>query len=141
GRDPPYWLAPVWSLAIEEQFYLTFPLLVRRLDRRHLAYALGALFVLAPVARTATLVALPSLDRIQYLFTLCRTDAIAAGCAIALVMRWRSVATLRRPARAVAAAAAAIALCTGLDRTSTFGRVAGYSVVAAGMAAIVLATL
>ena len=141
GRDPPYWLAPVWSLAIEEQFYLSFPLIVRWLDRRRLVHVLLGLFALAPLARAVLLVVAPDADRIQYLFTPCRTDAIAAGCLLALAMRWRGVTALRRPAVVVAGIAAAIAIATGLDRTTTYGRVAGYSVVAIGMAAIVLATL
>jgi peptidoglycan/LPS O-acetylase OafA/YrhL len=137
GLDPPYWLAPVWSLAIEEQFYLTFPLLVRRLDRRQLARVLGTLIVLAPVVRAVTFALWPERERIQYLFTLCRLDAIAAGCGLALIASSQRFAQLRGAFAAIASAAGLVALAYGLDRTTPFGRIAGYSAVALGLAGVV----
>jgi len=142
GRDPPYWLAPVWSLAIEEQFYLTFPLVVRwsepeRLGRRLIMVALVALGV-----RIVTTAMIPDRERIQYLFTLCRLDTIALGCWLAVFVRsekyqaWR--ATLPRVLPLVLAGSAAVALATRLDRTTWFGRTFGYTVVAIGFAALVL---
>jgi peptidoglycan/LPS O-acetylase OafA/YrhL len=136
GRDPPYWLAPVWSLAIEEQFYLTFPHVVRRLDPRRLARVLAGLIVLAPLLRAAAVLEWPGRERIEYLATPCRLDAIAAGCLLAIVATAPRFAALRRPLALVAVAAAAIAVATGLDRTTAFGRIAGYSVVAIGFAAL-----
>ena len=139
GKDPPYWLAPVWSLAIEEQFYLSFPWLVRALDRQRLAKVLVGFIALAPLVRIAGLRAFPQLDRFQYQFTLCRFDTIAAGCLLALVVRMPAEAQPRQRTLAlVVAAAAAVSIVTGLDRTTTFGRTFGYSVVALGFAAAVL---
>ncbi len=142
GKDPPYWIAPVWSLAIEEQFYLSFPWLVRALDRRQLTTVLCGALVLAPIVRTGALLAFPQLDRFQYQFTVCRIDTIAAGCLLALVIRMPAPAQPRQLTLAViAAAAVAISIATGLDRTSTFGRTLGYSVVALGFAALTLAVV
>jgi peptidoglycan/LPS O-acetylase OafA/YrhL len=45
------WLAPTWSLAIEEQFYLFLPLLVRTLSERKLLWAVLASILAAPVFR------------------------------------------------------------------------------------------
>src|SRR5204863_3384002 len=45
------WLSPTWSLAIEEQFYLTLPLLVRWVPPRRLWVALLGLFLLGPASR------------------------------------------------------------------------------------------
>jgi peptidoglycan/LPS O-acetylase OafA/YrhL len=141
GIDPPYWLAPLWSLAIEEQFYLTFPHVVRRLDRRSLVCVLVAMIALAPVFRVLTLVEWPDKDRLQYLFTPCRVDAIAAGCLLGVLATSPRFGELRQPFAAVVLAAAVVAVMTGLDRTTVWGCVGGYSVVALGFAALVGAVL
>ena len=142
GHNPPYWLAPVWSLAIEEQFYLTFPLLVRRVDPKRLASWLIGIALLALVTRIVTTSLIPDRERIQYLFTLCRLDTIALGCLLALFVRSERYAAVRarlpRLLAQVLAACGAILLATQLDRTSWFGRTFGYSVVAVAFATLVL---
>jgi peptidoglycan/LPS O-acetylase OafA/YrhL len=47
----PEWLAITWSLAVEEQFYLLLPVLVRWLDGRARAALLVTLVLIAPLAR------------------------------------------------------------------------------------------
>ena len=142
GRDPPYWLAPVWSLAIEEQFYLTFPLLVRWAEPRHLVRWLVAIALGSVAVRIATTAIAPDRERIQYLFTLCRLDTIAVGCLIAVFVRserylaWRT--RLPRVLVPVVGVAAAVMIWTQLDRTTWFGRTFGYSVLAVGLGALVL---
>ena len=142
GHNPPYWLAPVWSLAIEEQFYWTFPLLVAAVAPKRLAGWLFAFAGLALVTRIATTIAFPDRERVQYLFTLCRIDTIAAGCLLAVLVRWPGFATLRerlpRWLGPIAGSAAIVLLATKLDRTTTFGRTAGYSILAIAFAALVL---
>ena len=142
GHNPPYWLGTVWSLAIEEQFYWTFPLLVAAVAPHRLARWLFAFAGLALATRIATTIAFPDRERIQYLFTLCRLDTIAAGCLLAVLVRWPRFAALRdrlpRWLAVIAGSAALVALATKLDRTTTFGRTAGYSVVALAFAALVL---
>jgi peptidoglycan/LPS O-acetylase OafA/YrhL len=141
GHDPPYWIAPVWSLAIEEQFYLTFPVLVHAVEPRRLARWLFAFAAIALVTRIVTTVAVPDRERIQYLLTPCRLDTLATGCLIALFVRrpgFESTARLSRPLAAVLGIATAVAVATHLGRTSWFGRTLGYSVVALGCGALVL---
>jgi peptidoglycan/LPS O-acetylase OafA/YrhL/lysophospholipase L1-like esterase len=137
----PYWLGPVWSLAIEEQFYLTFPWLVYFLDRRKLTYVLVAMIALAPAIRLGTMLALPDQERVQYLFTLCRVDTIAVGCLLAVIVRTVDIERCRESARLVAFCAipsvVVLAIASGLERTSPFDRVFGYSLVAIGCVSVV----
>jgi|GEM_PF-102064 len=141
GHDVPYWLAPVWSLAIEEQFYLTFPLLVAAVSRKRLAQILVGMMIAAPLIRLGFMIAMPTQERIQYLFTLCRIDTIAIGCLLAIAVRavdlQRYRVRIAKLTGGVFAVAAVIAIATGLDRTTMFGRTLGYTVVALGCASIV----
>jgi len=45
------WLSPTWSLAVEEQFYLLSPLLIRWLSRKALYIALISMILAAPLFR------------------------------------------------------------------------------------------
>ncbi|HLL21510.1 MAG TPA: acyltransferase [Kofleriaceae bacterium] len=140
-HDVPYWLAPVWSLAIEEQFYLTFPLLVAVVSPRRLGPVLVALIIAAPLIRVGTMLVAPDRERIQYLFTLCRLDTIAVGCLLAVIFRRIELAKHRdmivRNAAIIICVGALFAIGTGLDRTTPIGRTLGYTVVAFGCASIV----
>ncbi len=141
GNHVPYWLAPVWSLAIEEQFYLTFPWLVYFLDRRRLTIVLVAMIMLAPVIRLATMLAMPDHERVQYLMTPCRIDTIAMGCLLAVIVRsvdlqrWRDTAMIL--ALGTVPCVIVLGIASGLDRTSPFDRVFGYSLVGMGCASVV----
>jgi peptidoglycan/LPS O-acetylase OafA/YrhL len=75
-----------WSLAIEEQFYLTWPILVLVLSRRRLIALCCALFVLALAWRSALIVAGASPITISVL-TPGRLDALATGAFVALLAR------------------------------------------------------
>ena len=45
------WMAPTWSLAVEEQFYLLLPLIVRLTEIRRLPYIAGSAILAAPAYR------------------------------------------------------------------------------------------
>lgn len=51
GALARHWFSPTWSLAVEEQFYLVSPLLVRWLSRKTLFAVLIAIVVAAPFFR------------------------------------------------------------------------------------------
>jgi peptidoglycan/LPS O-acetylase OafA/YrhL len=78
----------LWSLAIEEQFYLVWPLLVRMCSTRQLLWWSGGLMLVAPLVRAFTLSAAdyPA----TYVFTLCRLDALAAGAVVAVLFGSRT---------------------------------------------------
>jgi peptidoglycan/LPS O-acetylase OafA/YrhL len=85
----------LWSLAIEEQFYLVWPLLVRMCSTRQLLWWSGGLMFVAPLVRAFTLSAAdyPA----TYVFTLCRLDALAAGAVVAVLFgsrTWQDAAGL-----------------------------------------------
>jgi peptidoglycan/LPS O-acetylase OafA/YrhL len=87
NAPPSFWaLSPYWSLALEEQFYLFWPLLVLKLSARQLAWLCLGMMVLAPVARLLTLQAFPSAEAAEAVFMLPlnRMDVLAGGALIAL---------------------------------------------------------
>ena len=85
--DPrPVWeLGHLWSLSIEEHFYLVWPVALLLLPTRWLLGAVVGWLVAVPAARLAMLVFVPDqLERVE-LWTLFRVDSIAAGCLLALL--------------------------------------------------------
>ena len=76
-------LGHFWSLAVEEQFYLTWPLLVAVFSRRLLRLCLTVAGV-ALVGRLGLLLMGASRDAV-YLFTVCRMDALVLGAAAAML--------------------------------------------------------
>lgn len=74
-----------WSLAVEEQFYLFWPLVVRRLSAKRLFQACLALAVLSMVLREVMVLAAVS-PEVIYSITPCRLDALALGAALAALL-------------------------------------------------------
>jgi peptidoglycan/LPS O-acetylase OafA/YrhL len=149
----------VWSLCIEEHFYLVWPWVLRRCGtRKCLRIALGVvIFVL--IYRTMLYgwlnwghlgsPSLGSLDRIYY-GTDTRIDAILLGCATALALREASLhAFFQRLAdwrwftsAAVVAALIAFAWATGgAFKGGWRGATVGFSLMAVATAAVLLAVL
>ena len=86
----PYQLARTvghfWSLAIEEQFYLCWPLVVFLTTRAQARRIALVTVILSPIVRVAALSAGVSGDAV-YHFTPFRLDGLAAGAFIALSLR------------------------------------------------------
>ncbi len=99
-------LSHFWSLAVEEQYYLCWPLVVSLLPQRALVGLCGGLVLLVPVARVAGyLLGVPDIG--LYILTPFRLDGLAAGSLLALV-----VPGLREPRRYVPHALATLFLST-----------------------------
>lgn len=80
------WIAgPLWSVSIEEQFYLLWPPLVARLSRRHVAFAAVLMIGVANLTRVVMLLA-HCRDSHIYFNTFVRLDAIAGGILLAALM-------------------------------------------------------
>jgi peptidoglycan/LPS O-acetylase OafA/YrhL len=90
----------LWSLAVEEQFYLVWPMLVMLSGRRFPLVALG--IVLAAPAVRFGMYAYGLDPEYLYNFTIARADAFAVGALVAVIARrpswtevaWRSQRTL-----------------------------------------------
>jgi len=94
--SPPDYFIPMWSLHVEEQFYLVLPLLVLYLTRANLRRVLIAAVFLAPAIRGLLDWSHPDLPLLQFMLFPCRMDSFALGGLLAVVRldqdtlkRWR----------------------------------------------------
>ncbi|HWF12929.1 MAG TPA: acyltransferase, partial [Candidatus Acidoferrales bacterium] len=83
-----WWFSSTWSLAVEEQFYLIAPLLVRYLSKRSLATVLVLVTLGAPMLRFAVRNYCSEGPWLAYRLMPCRADALALGMLAALI--WNS---------------------------------------------------
>ncbi len=96
GRFGTVMLMVTWSLAIEEQFYLTIPLLIRRLALPLLTVVLAGIVVAAPLLRTALLLWSAHGQFADYVLMPCRADALSLGVLAAIVVRSRHWESIQR---------------------------------------------
>ena len=103
-------LGHTWSLSVEEQFYLFWPLLLLLLGTRGASRVALVLIVAAPAARIATYLWTPQLRPTITAVLHLRVDALMIGCWAALERRHQSkwIDLLSRPAVGLFAAAAAV---------------------------------
>ena len=74
----PSGLNPTWSLAVEEQFYIIFPLVALFFRKRYLLYVVFMLIVLAPIFRESM-----SNFYQKYTLIICRMDSLLLGVLVA----------------------------------------------------------
>ena len=84
-----YWgtVTHIWSLAVEEQFYLVWPLVVLLAPRRLLPWAIGAMVVVALVTRTVLTVGTDMWADGIGIVTPAVLDALGLGALLALLGR------------------------------------------------------
>ena len=82
-----YFMSPTWSLAVEEQFYLVSPLVIRFLSVRRLTQVLIGCVVCAPILRYLVYAYFPNGVDKSYVLMPCRADTLAMGMLAAVVWR------------------------------------------------------
>jgi peptidoglycan/LPS O-acetylase OafA/YrhL len=143
------WQAQTWSLAVEEQFYLMLPLIIRFVPRKSLAHALVALVVAAPISRLLLfLLAGESALVADAVLLPCRMDCLLLGVLCAYLLRephWRKVLSESIPALKWFAAIllGLLLLCANRGRgfNSVFMAVPGLTLIAALYAILLLIVL
>lgn len=81
-------LGHFWSLAVEEQFYLLWPLVVFTVNRKALVWVCLGLILFSPAFRFyLTLVDVEHYKLTAYVWTPARLDALAMGALLALAVR------------------------------------------------------
>lgn len=118
---------PSWSLAIEEQFYICWPLVVFFCRRETLLKICAGMFFGSMLIRVV--LELLGLTYVAMNFTPCRVDGLAVGAAIALIARGpRGIGSLVRPAKIVTPlAVVAIAVLLVVMKQLGYRRGPGYS--------------
>jgi peptidoglycan/LPS O-acetylase OafA/YrhL len=149
GSFDPLVLGVTWSLAVEEQFYLTLPLLVRFVPRRRLVPVLVAIAMLAPLWRTLALCFLPRGGIVGYVSMPMRADSLLAGVFAAILIRtndaWAMVERRRGWIKIAVLVLAAAGLCAMALNATRIGSplmsTVGYSGIALFYALVLLLAL
>jgi peptidoglycan/LPS O-acetylase OafA/YrhL len=134
-------LGHLWSLAVEEQFYLIWPFCVVCLSRRGLAILAATLALGALLLRVRYVVAFGPADLLS-LLTVTRADGLALGAFAAVLLSQGATRVRVRAACGVALLSLTI-FCAGIaacwSHQPEFFQTAGFSLLALAFAAVVFA--
>lgn len=83
----PLLYGPLWSLAVEEHFYLLWPALVRTVSPRRLVLMLAAIFLITPLFREMGFALARHPHNFVSLYTWSNLDGLALGALLAIYVR------------------------------------------------------
>ncbi|MEO8662410.1 MAG: acyltransferase [Bryobacteraceae bacterium] len=139
--DPPHRiLEHLWSLSVEEQFYLIWPLLLVALTRRKAIYVCAAVVILCPMFRALAWDLNVNRTLIPRRFELI-ADCLAFGCLLALCEASLRRSTLFR--RVITDLGASLACCAMLatvliERFRPETMIVGRTIVSCGAAIVIM---
>ena len=85
-RAGRWFLAHCWSLSLEEQFYLLWPLSMKFFSRWANLWIATGVILLSPISRVATYILWPQMRSHLSIMLHTRLDAIMTGCLLALII-------------------------------------------------------
>ena len=85
-----HWYGPLWSLAVEEHFYMIWPFVVRRCTPSKLMIFAGAVCIASPFLRILNLIGSPVPQHFASLYTWFNLDGLSLGALLAIWLRMPS---------------------------------------------------
>ena len=123
-------LVPLWSLQIEEQFYLLFPFLIHRLNLRTITRVLFGLSCFSLSLRIVLYFLYPQNALLQYVLLPCRMEGLAMGAWMAIRFRQGPWRVNKKRLTAMTLLWGVISLATaawsGFYETQPFNRTIGF---------------
>jgi peptidoglycan/LPS O-acetylase OafA/YrhL len=88
---PDSMASPLWSVSMEEQFYLCWPPLVKRLSTRGIVFAAAAMLVISNLTRLLLCISVDPKNQSIWFNTVTRLDPIAFGILLAVLLRTKRI--------------------------------------------------
>ncbi len=115
-RVPDIWIVGhSWSLSLEEQFYLLWPLSMKFFSRRTNLWIASGVILLSPISRVVTYYAWPEMRGYTMTMLHTRLDTIMIGCLLSLMIDLEVGQRLKKTALHPASPIVAIAFLLALD--------------------------